>query len=307
MSRPLHIHVLSDGKPGHQNQSLGLADAIGRLTPVKVERISIAGSQGLFRRMGTALEGERTLTRPDLIIGAGHAVHPSLILLARKSDAPSVLLMKPSLPALLFDLCLIPIHDLKGDGPPPGNIVPTIGALNRVAFVPASGKDGKILLIGGPSSSHGWQDDEMLQMVKTIVTSPGWEATDSRRTPLATLSGLATACPALTVFPHTVTGPGWLPEKLGAAEEVWVTEDSVSMIYEALSSGARVGLLPVPVIRRNSRVVRGVRKLIEAGYVTRFEDWTPGTPLPAPPHILRESDRCAKIVLERFFSDLLPA
>ncbi|MDB6079015.1 MAG: nucleoside-diphosphate-sugar epimerase [Akkermansiaceae bacterium] len=303
MSQTLQILIVSDGKPGHENQSMGLAEALGRLTPVKVVRTSLAGATGLFRRLGAAWEGSRNGTQPDLIIGAGHATHPSLIFLARKYEVPSILLMKPSLPAMLFDLCLVPVHDLKGVTMPE-NFIPTLGALNRVSPVGDIPKSGRMILIGGPSASHGWNEGEVQAMVKSLVDGPGWEATDSRRTPPETLPALATACSDLHIHPHAATGPGWLPGRLAAAEEVWVTEDSVSMIYEALSSGARVGILPVPVRKENSRVVRGIRKLAEDGYVTRFSNHPSGTPLPAPKETLREADRCAKIVMERFFPDL---
>ena len=79
---------------------------------------------------------------------------------------------------------------------------------------------------------------------------------------------------------------------------MWVSEDSVSMIYESLSSGARVGLLPVPV-KRHGRVSRGIERLVEDGWLTRFRYWEAGSPLPPPPRVLRESDRCAGLVLER--------
>ena len=86
---------------------------------------------------------------------------------------------------------------------------------------------------------------------------------------------------------------------LAEAAEVWVTEDSISMIYEALSSGANVGLLPVPATKKAGRVARGVERLAEEGFVTRFAAWSPTTGLAEPPQVLREADRCAAIVLER--------
>ena len=128
-----------------------------------------------------------------------------------------------------------------------------------------------------------------------------WRITDSRRSPAGTLDHLTKACPALAAYPHGDTGRDWLPQRLAEAAEVWVTEDSVSMIYEALSSGARVGLLPVPATKKAGRVARGIARLADEGFVTRFSDWSPDTGLAEPPRVLREADRCAAIVLERFF------
>ncbi|NIO88166.1 MAG: hypothetical protein GTN53_46765, partial [Candidatus Aminicenantes bacterium] len=53
------------------------------------------------------------------------------------------------------------------------------------------------------------------------------------------------------------------------ASTIWVTEDSVSMIYEAMTSGAIVGLLTVP--RKNkTRVSTAVDNLIQKHFVTAF-------------------------------------
>jgi len=81
------------------------------------------------------------------------------------------------------------------------------------------------------------------------------------------------------------------------ADEVWVSEDSVSMIYEALSSGARVGLLPVPRLKPNSRVLRGIDELIEQRFLTPFSVWQNAGHLRTAPETLNEAARCAGIVL----------
>lgn len=300
---PLEIHVLSDGKPGHENQSFGLAEAIGRLRPVRVSKIALGGVRGPFARLKKAFAETKHLPAPRLLIGAGHAVHPSLLALSRRHDVPCVLLMKPTLPVALFDLCLIPEHDL-GDRELPDHVIATLGALNRVPPPSLQLRHGGLILLGGPSSSHGWDGDAIRAAIDSIVTAGKdrpWRITDSRRTPAGMLASLADSCPALAVYPHGETGRDWLPQRLGEAAEVWVTEDSVSMIYEALSSGARVGLLPVPSLKKAGRVARGIAKLADEGYVTRFAGWSPQAGLAEPPQVLREADRCAAIVLERLF------
>jgi mitochondrial fission protein ELM1 len=303
MTTPLEIWILSDGKPGHENQSFGLAEAIGRRRPLRISKIKLAGAGGRFARLREAWRESRRLPAPGLLIGAGHAVHPALLGLSRAADAPGVLLMKPTLPAALFDLCLIPEHDLGGKDAP-DHVIPTVGALNRVPPPGDGARHGGLILLGGPSASHGWDPAAIRAAVLAIVSGCGdrpWRITDSRRSPAGTLADLSAACPALAAYPHAATGRDWLPQRLAEAAEVWVTEDSVSMIYEALSSGARVGLLPVPAVKKAGRVARGIERLVEEGFVTRFATWSPATGLAAPPRVLREADRCAELVLGRFF------
>lgn len=302
MSTPLDIWILSDGKPGHENQSHGLAEAIGRQRQVRISLIKLANAGGPLARIRTARLESKALPPPHLLIGAGHATHLALLDRARRSGAPCIVMMKPTLPRSFFDLCLIPEHDLRG-GEPPDHVVPTLGALNRVPPPCGKPRHGGLILLGGPSSSHGWDAEAIRKAVGAIVEAGKdrpWRITDSRRSPSGTLEALTAACPALAAYPHGDTGRDWLPQRLAEAAEVWVTEDSVSMIYEALSSGARVGLLPVPSLKKAGRVARGIARLANEGFVTRFADWSPAAGLAAPPRVLREADRCAAIVIERF-------
>lgn len=301
MKEVLHILILSDGKPGHVNQSQGLAEAIGRIHPVQVSLTSLQGSHSLLTRLKTAWREAGSVPSPQLILGAGHAVHTSLIALSRRFGVPAVVMMKPTLPVSLFNLCLIPKHDLAGRKEHP-KVIPTLGALNRVPPPDGRERSGGIILLGGPSGSHGWDAGIIHASVQKIVTTCGnqqWEITDSRRSPDGTLDAIAKTCPALHLHPHGDTGRDWLPDRLSRTAEVWVTEDSVSMIYEALSSGSKVGLLPVPALKKSGRVSRGIDELVDQGFATRFRDWSPDPGLVAPPHVLREADRCAAIVLEK--------
>lgn len=296
MTAPLRICVVTDGKPGHQNQSLGLAEAIQRTTPTDISVFKLPA--GKIRPLGIL---ETPSPKPDLFIGAGHTTHAPLLQFARRTGSPCVVLMKPSLPSPLFDLCLIPEHDL-GHRPTPPNVFPTKGALNRVPPPdPGRSRESGLILIGGPSGSHGWDGERIAECVAAIVKSRidlPWKLTDSRRTPPGDLEKLSEW---VTCHPHAETGPDWLPRELGAAREVWVTEDSVSMIYEALSSGASVGLLPVPRRQKSSRLSRGVDGLVTSGRLIRFEDWIPGDPLPKSQNPLREADRAASMVLQHLF------
>ena len=138
-------------------------------------------------------------------------------------------------------------------------------------------------------------------MLKQATDRGGWELTDSRRTPANFLERVRSELPGVTAFSHEKTPPEWVPARLQAAKEVWVTEDSVSMIYEALTSGARVGLLPTPRLASQSRVLNGIDRLIADGFLTPFPKWLENHRLAAAPETLCEADRCAEIVLARLF------
>ena len=110
MSDQLTIWQISDGKPGHENQSLGLIDAIGRIRPCESFRIDVSEAGNFWTRWRAALAQAKPLPMAQLIIGAGHATHFPLWCLRRVSGAKAVVLMKPSLPMSFFDLRLAPRH-----------------------------------------------------------------------------------------------------------------------------------------------------------------------------------------------------
>jgi mitochondrial fission protein ELM1 len=290
----LTLWLIGDGKPGHENQSIGLAEAIQRRVACEIHRISIAGKGGFFGRIRAALAAGAKLPKPDFIIAAGHATHFPLLWLALKHRAKSIVLMRPSLPLACFELCIAPLHDFPKK-PQRKNLILTRGAINRVHASPPQ-KTGRLILIGGPSKTHGWNDAAMLEMLAKLTTAGGWQLTDSRRTPEGFLEQIKKHLPNIEIFSCKETAPDWLPDKLGRAKEVWVSEDSVSMIYEALSSGARVGLLPVPCLNSHSRVLRGIDELTASGFLTPFSDWNQTGHLAQSAQTLNEADRCAEII-----------
>ncbi len=253
------VWCLLDDRPGHQNQSLGLAEAIARVAPAEVIQLP---SRGWMRGLRTMLGGQpfprAGRGNPDLVIAAGHSTHLPLIAAGRRYGGKSVVLMRPSLPSRCFDLCLMPeVHRVDQ---PPKNVLYTRGVLNRI--VPSNTKDaGKgLIMIGGPSQHFEWSDQRVVdQVAQILVHSPGmqWTIGTSRRTPDTLVAHWKrNAVRANLVTPERAPA-GWLIDQYATAATVWVTEDSVSMTYEAVTSGASVGLIELKAIATN-RVTRSI-------------------------------------------------
>jgi uncharacterized protein len=296
----LIIWRLVDGKPGHEKQTLGLMHALLRDRAGEYFDIPVASrGQSLLQWLLGRYTPGSSLLAPDILLGAGHATHFALLAARRAYGGKAVVLMKPSLPLSWFDLCVIPEHDSP---PLRGNVIRVKGVLNDVQASQSASPEQGLLLIGGVSSHYGWDDSSVGAAVLKIVRSTpqvSWQLTTSRRTPATFLSVLPQPLPEnLKLMPHTATGPGWLEQALAEAGQVWVTEDSVSMLYEALTAGAGVGLLRLPAAR-DTRVRRGVKKLIEDGWVTPFDAWGIGQLLPQPEGEFNEAKRVAKQILNR--------
>lgn len=285
-----------DGRAGHENQSAGLIDALWRLLPLQYHDIRL----GRWTRTATL---HRRLPPPALVLGAGRRTHAPLLRAAAASGARSVVLMRPSRQWQRFDLCLVPAHDAP---PRLANVLVTEGVLNRVRPHGERRHDGALVLIGGPSRHHDWLDRELATQVQALVAAAPqrhWTICDSRRTPLRTLALLADLLQGQSCrFVHwRDVASDWLARELGSASLVWVSEDSVSMVYEALTGGAAVGLLAVPR-RGRGRVSSGVAELVRRGEVTPFGLWQAGRQPTPRAQRLAEAERCAAWIGRRWLS-----
>jgi mitochondrial fission protein ELM1 len=303
MAHPIIIWKVSDNKRGHENQSSGLIVALSRQVALEVVKINIATDKASWWQ---ALRGQfppaARLQQPDLIIGAGSQTHSTLLAASRATKAPSVLIMSPPKGLTsLFDLCIAPEHDLRRGS----NVITTKGAMNMIKPANDKNQHSGLFLIGGPSQHHGWDESMLIKQIVQILdanSSIQWTLTSSRRTPPSTTAQLEKLSKEqVKVLPVEATDKDWLPRELSMSAHVWVTEDSVSMVYEALSSGAKVGLLPTPRKSTRSRVVCGIESLNQDGYLMNYRENQSDLAAFNNPPPLNEAERVAKIVAKRFF------
>lgn len=295
---PLVLWRFTDGKPGHEKQTLGLCQALARETSATLHAIPVRrGWKNLAYWLGGHCPYGEGLPPPDLLLGAGHATHLPMLAARRRHGGRIVVLMRPSLPLALFDLCLIPEHDAP---PVRGNVVPTQGALNNVRPEGRHDPRRALILIGGPSSHFRWDSEAIARQVGELVQSrPGlhWTLTTSRRTPAGFLGDLGRD--DIECLAAENTPAGWLEAELARTGAAWVTPDSVSMVYEALTAGCRVGLFDLPAMA-DSRVARSILALTSKGTVVGFPP--PPAHDSASPTPLNEAGRCARLILEKWFS-----
>jgi mitochondrial fission protein ELM1 len=294
----LKIWRFLDGRPGHENQVKGLCEGISRVRPVEMFDLAIDREfSGLKSLWPGRLSSATKLPKPDLLIGAGHSTHLPLLACRRQFGGRSVVIMKPSLPAVLFDLCLIPAHDRLFFRA--GNILRTEGSLNCIR--PAENLDSSrgLILLGGPSRHFLWSETGVLDQVRSLVMqdSKRWTVMTSARTPPSFVEKWRSVLPQLPLTVWGSAAPETLPEQLAKCGVVWVTCDSISMIYEALTAGSRVGILELPASAQD-RIVSHIRHLTDTSRVTSWSRWSDGAELPEQRALFSEADRCSLAVLQ---------
>ena len=251
MNSSLNILGVTDNRDGHRRQVQALVEALGRSREIRDEQI-----RPLSR--GDQMRAHLRLGHPPdvhLIIGAGHATHTSLLALGRATGAPTVVLMRPSLPRWLFDLCLIPDHDNVAETE---RIIRTRGVLSPVQPRSEPVSHPPVALIGGPVKHHAWDAAQVWTALRAWAEGADQPVTvvTSARTPKRFLE-LAPDDLEHRIRTPQETAPDWLDRVLPVSSRIAVTADSLSMQADALASGRPASLLApgIALPRRHQRAV----------------------------------------------------
>jgi len=315
--KKLNIIAVMDGRPGHEKQTEGIIKSLSERTQLNVSRIIISNSlkDDLFAWVKMMLSFVLKKRKPsdssaDIVIGTGSHTHAVVIELGKLHSARTVICMSPSFPLKrFFDLCCVPEHDGVTHA---GNIFETVGppnlSVNQNRHDPVKG----LILVGGvDEKSHIWNSDNIIQHIEKIIKKDchiKWVISSSPRTPAdmeKKLSVLADYETGTDFFRFSETMPGWIEKQYSVNQTVWVTADSMSMAYEALSAGCAVGIIPVEWKNKKGKFARAERKLIEKKVVTSFYDWPNTGIFISSEKNFNEAERCAGEILRRWWIERL--
>lgn len=295
----MHIVYVSDGKAGHRSQALGLFQAMQRQQPETTFEEVLIADLPIISLIKTLFSSKKSLFKqvPDFIFGVGSHTHFRVWLLGKIfRKAKTIILMKPNLPVACFDYAVIPEHDgIHADN----HVIVTRGALNPIRNENRHQTARLVIALGGSSKRHQWNQNKVLSSVQKIVeNNPDAEIilTTSRRTPTEFVDILRQQNFAqhLHIFPVEQTPQGWIFEEMQKAEAVWVTEDSVSMIFEALTAGCRVGVMAMERLK-DDRITHSVDQMLESKLISQQ---TSVVQLPQP-YAFKEADRVATYLLSK--------
>jgi len=276
-SASLIIWRFKDGKPGHEKQTQGLIDALSKLRKLTVKNFPCASRfKNISNFIFSSFPDGRNIPSPHILIGAGHATHYPLLTAQKVFGGKSVIIMKPSLPYRMFDLCIIPSHD---NPPYRKNIIISEMPLPAHESTGPVGTDRGIFLIGGLSRHFMWNDEHLIDQIERIANDPSnsivkWKLSTSRRTPLSFIHKLSRKnLRSVEMINHKDTPSSWIDEQLSSSWQTWVTQDSYSMICEAVNACGRVGILELH--RKKTILFRSSKKFIKLPdlNLTPFSSW----------------------------------
>jgi mitochondrial fission protein ELM1 len=268
---PLKIIFLADTRPGHYHLAQGVIAALQRLRPVEVTRVEVKrkwivptrwlrariNAQTFYPprmlRMAYRIDAE-TLPKADLVVSAGGETHMPNLCVTRLLGVPNIFCgsLLRGLGPENFSL-IISSYDRDAESErhlvtlKPSSIDPD--TLGRPAVVPRYGPDNPPavvgLLIGGNAGTFRYKRkdwDRLLAFMAAVSKAWGtrWLASTSRRTPDGVadrIAALATDESVIAKFiDFRTAGPGTLPEIFAQADAIACTEDSSTMISEAVSA-----------------------------------------------------------------------
>ncbi len=293
MTKPRAL-IVTDRKPGHENQSRALCDALGfdcDLVEVRypnrwMKALSyLADRFGIFTQAFFNLPALSPRSDYHCVIGAGSTAFYPVKVLARSLGVPSVAILYPRGYRLDdFTVILAPAFDRPARRGNlieiPVNVTPARDAWYREQteaflsrYTPA-GKKAVAVIVGGPNPAADlapeWMRRELEALFAATPDCEHW-VTTSRRTPEA-VDAVIDAFPfdySLIFSRDPSFNP--IPAFVTLCDRVFVTAESTGMVSEAATRGSAAVEVLMNIRRPDSKFGRFVRMLQERGHVHVFD------------------------------------
>jgi mitochondrial fission protein ELM1 len=296
-SAKINIWLIMDGKRGHEKQSEYLAQALQNLADIEIIKMDGTFVKPFISKL-LRLFNFDSIKKPDLIIGTGHATHLHMIFSKILNGGKTVVIMKPSLPHSWFDLCFIPKHDGVPEKP---GIFLTNGSINNIENEKRHNKSKGLIVLGGESKHFIWDTQVVIDQINNIINQNPkirFKIATSRRTPKDFIDHLDTNLKKnIPVYEYEKVKENWFMEEAKLSKFAWVTEDSISMIYELIASGSNI--TPIRLENKyDSKISNEISRLVNTGLISAYDGKRKKTNNSS---FNNEAKRCANFILNKWF------
>ncbi len=283
------ILIVTDGKPGHENQSKALCEALGR----EFDLARVAYRHPLCKALSYAadrcalrsrrlFDAEMPPGEYDAVVCTGStAFYPAKVIAAARG-LPVCAILFPRGYRLDFDCILAPAFD---NPPRRANIIPlpvNLTAVNRefyeretAAFLQrhTPAKPAAAVIIGGPNAYAALSADAMKEQLDALFRATGgmerW-VTTSRRTP-PEVEELVDRYPFdyKLIFSREKFNP--IPAFVSLCDTLFVTADSTGMLSEAVTHGSAAVEVLMNLRGTRSKFARFIEGLTAGGCARIFD------------------------------------
>lgn len=287
----MNILWIKDGKQGHEKQVKVLIDELSKSVDInlieenyKINNLSRLKNyyhyltNNFFNKNVEFIKliNKCNQNNIDCVIGAGSTVHMPMLLIKSyfknkyQKDISLVSVLVPSLFHKKFNVICAPLHDDK-KLTNNENIVYFEGSLAKVSIKDIDENVGLIAL-GGINKHYDFDEEDLLKQIQYILTlypQKKWFLFISRRTPsyiTKEISKLKNEFSNLTITDNE------FDEVIEKASIKFITQDSVNMVYEALSSQGKTYLFNMNYKKEN-KITRQMNLLItnkQIGYIEKI-------------------------------------
>ena len=292
----MKVKILSDGLDGHVNQSLGIVEILQdslqlsyTTVDVKLKNTFLRGLKYRYiknlsknltnRNINTILSffEEIDLTECDLLISTGGKLTVLNAALAKKYNIKNI--NNGSLRGVSDKYFSANLVLGEGDGKTHTNIETILPPNKFNPFKHIRKKNKVLFLIGGNGSGYKYKKKDIYELSKQIIKY----SRDSGKTPLIVTSRrtkqsheqllkehLQKYLDIKSVWFHSGTGRTDLSNIFKLVDEIFVTEDSSSMIAESISSGLEVYTIAPKRQKKNKDYLEMLYRYERMGFIKRL-------------------------------------
>ena len=287
----MNILWISDGKKGHEKQVEILLNEISKTVNTSIEKQIYSTS--LFEQIVEFISyascivfGNLFLNKNnfnsykknkiDIVIGAGSSIHIRILLIKRYLSnlgisVKAISVLTPSIYKNNFDVICAPMHD-SSKLSKNMNVIYFEGSLAQVSTSEIDESIG-FIGIGGINNHYIFDENEIIKQIEfvtSLYTQKNWFLFTTRRTPnkmIERINKLASKNNNLIISNNNYD------EIIKKASVKFVTQDSVNMVYESLSTKGQTFLFNMKYIKVN-KIVEQMNQLLankQVGYIENIK------------------------------------
>jgi mitochondrial fission protein ELM1 len=283
----MNILWIKDGKKGHEKQVKALLDELSKTININIYEEKYHASSlkrffdilhhatsYVFKKYDSYNIRNYHQNNIHLLVGAGSNIHTRLLLLKKAlkdiydKDIIAISVLTPSLFKNEFDFICAPNHDEIKLGNNINNIIFFEGSLAKVSIQEPDDNIGFIAL-GGVNKHFIFNENDLIKQIEYVLTlypKKVWYLFSSRRTTELMINKINILSNS---YSNIIIDHESFDEIIKRASIKFITQDSMNMVYESLSTKGQTFVFNMKYKNEN-KITKQIKELLEnkqIGYI----------------------------------------